>query len=159
MCRRWSRWELGRRRSKAQRRLGLMPARRKPFLQRQGWTNAIMIQCVRFNSDERSERESLDMNILLFSCSPCGSCMIPTLIPEMKSPRAFSLKGYRGSHDTIGTVPSRRFFTWGPDNLDEGQTAEEDGWGKEYRWVRWVGVELCNILALNRVAHWRWLKK
>lgn len=61
--------------------------------------------------------------------------MIPTLIPEMRSPRAFSLKGYRGNHDTIGTIPRRRFLTLGPDDLNDRQTAEKDGLGKEY--IKW----------------------
>lgn len=49
--------------------------------------------------------------------SPCGKCMIPTLIPETRSPRAFSLIEYRGSHDTTGKLPSRQLFTLGPEHL------------------------------------------
>lgn len=49
--------------------------------------------------------------------SPCGSCMIPTLIPEIISPRAFSLIGYRGSHDNRGTLLSRHSFNRGPEHL------------------------------------------
>ena len=49
--------------------------------------------------------------------SPCGNCMIPTLRPEIRSPSAFSLREYRGSHDTTGTLVSRHSFTLGPEHL------------------------------------------
>lgn len=101
-----------------------------------------------------------------FPALPCGSCMIPTLIPEMRSPRAFSLKGYRGNHEMIGRVPSRRFFALGPENLSDKQRVKTEAQGLDLPsegspslWGRLGGcgpqpLRLCKIFSVNRAPPW-----
>ncbi len=48
---------------------------------------------------------------------PCGRCMIPTLIPDIRSPRAFSRNGYRGSQVRRGTNDRKQLLNLGPVHL------------------------------------------
>lgn len=80
--------------------------------------------------------------------SPCGNCMIPTLIPEIRSPRAFSLREYRGSHDKTGTLLSRHLFSLGPEHLSV--TRQQQTQGKK-RLMR-SGITSCKTNALNSIV-------
>lgn len=52
--------------------------------------------------------------------------MIPTLIPDIKSPIAFFLSEYCGNHDKRGAIDRKQLFSLGPEHLKHNN---RDIWG------------------------------